>query len=94
MVSERNYAPRIVTRDSQLALGEEPPLTVSPEQREEATAQAVFEKIVYEELDTPFRYRSVAVLLVHWAPYLDEQLACGPEVSCQHEMLPWPLSSS
>lgn len=47
----------------------------------EASAQASFEKVVYQELGTPFKYRSVAVLIVHWADYLDDDLKCGAEVS-------------
>lgn len=51
--------------------------------------QATFDKIVCHELGTPFRYRKVAVLIVHWAEYLDRDLQCGREVSNYCSMEYW-----
>lgn len=36
---------------------------------------------VCEEFDIPDRYQSVAVLLIHWADWLDTTLKCRAEVS-------------
>ena len=56
------------------------PCDESPPGDSSAIAQATFEQVVYQELDVPFEYRSVAVLLVHWADYLDQDLKGGNEV--------------
>lgn len=81
MVSERNHVPRILSGEEDLVIEAESLVDTPIKDRDEATAQATFEKVVYEELGTPFKYRSVAVLAVHWAEYLDEELKCHTDVS-------------
>lgn len=34
-----------------------------------------------KELELPNYYQSVAVLMIHWADWLDPELKCGEEVS-------------
>lgn len=42
--------------------------------------QAVWDKTVGQELEIPYKYRTVAVLIVHWAEHLDRDLKCGEEI--------------
>lgn len=76
-------APLVLSTSHPLVTEAEPLTGISAceEVEAEASAQATFEKVVYQELETPFKYRSVAVLFVHWAEYLDDDLKCGPEVN-------------
>jgi hypothetical protein len=44
---------------------------------------------VCKEFNIPSHYQSVAVLLIHWADWLDKNLKCRTEVSqfhCQREV--------
>lgn len=43
--------------------------------------QTSWEHTVCEQLKVPDTYGHVAVLIVHWAKNLDEDLKCGKEVS-------------
>ena len=78
------------SHSTQFSGDEVPPETESPRSSQaEATVshmQASFEKTVCTELELPFRYRSVAVLIIHWAEYLDRDLNCGAEVQMQYEL--------
>lgn len=42
--------------------------------------QALWDNTVGKELEIPYKYRTVSVLIVRWAEYLDRDLQCGEEV--------------
>lgn len=46
--------------------------------------QALWEQASCRELSVPYKYRNVAVLVIRWANYLDDELHCEEEV---HECL-------
>jgi hypothetical protein len=43
-----------------------------------------WKRTVSKEFDIPSHYQSVAVLLIHWADWLDEALKCRAEVGVTH----------
>jgi hypothetical protein len=45
--------------------------------------------IVCREFDLPDHYQSVAVLLIHWAERLDQDLNCRGEVSTAYQPTLW-----